>query len=816
MRNLAIVSLVFTLALAILFYPTLQGKHTIAWDFVTANLQPFAGDNPGNPKHGLAVDSAVQWEPFNRLYGEHLKRGVIPLYDPWNRFGNPTVGPTWAGTLNPFKLILFRWFDPGTAHDLLLIIHLFLCGIGCWLFFTRLGADGVGALFGSLAFTFSAHLMVWAPLEFTPVVSAGLPFVLYFLLRAFQEKTLAWSGPAGVVLGLVLLSAHAQWALYAALAALLAVACFAWEFQYSPGTLFPDPSQGSQSPGPTKSNQFFFTVKTLLTLFLLAFLIAAPTLLSLAELSADSERASLSWFEDYTFRNPLQRLLLSFTFLHPGLFGAPDGSSSFYSFFATNANDFQGWAGSITLIFALTAFRLPAPLFLRALWLIAILSAFGTPVYLPIFYLVPGMKQMCATRILYLATFAAAGLAAFTITNLEQLLIRTRLHRLLAGLCFLGALTGLAPALLAHLFPAKIIALGASRAHTLLQLAKLNELVHWWQSSPLYYLPIIVLTITGIVLAGSRAEKNTSQSTSRVQYLFLILLTIEVLAYASHLLPQAAGAYPPRDDLQRLSVLASAYRVAQDGATGNFMPDVLKPYRIHDIGGKGPLYPRPVQEYLSRIEQRNVRSHAALTRFDSHLVTRAGVAYVLSDRENPPGFPEFLAPAADNPFTAPVQLFAVKGAVPRFRIVSKVENVSNLQDAFQWMENPRHDPAQTVCAENFSFNGPAAESVMLLPMPTEDNQLACLVEADKPVYLVILHYLPTGFHAYIDGQEVPWQRTDGIFAGLVVPAGAHEVVFRYQPDLITAGFIFQVSGLIFALFLVLIPSLNPLRKKSGE
>lgn len=795
MRTTARVGLLFLLVPLVLFFPLLQGEEFVAWDFVQANLLPFSQENSADPAHGLAVDSAVQWAPYNRLYGEHLQRGVIPFYDPWNRLGNPTVGPSWGGTLHPLKLILFRHFPPATAQALLLWLSLSLAGLGSWLFFRQLGAGDGGALFGALAFVFSGHLMAWLPLEFSATVSAGLPFSLYCLRRAWVESRVLWAVASGIILGLVLLSAHAQWALYAALAVALALVCWAWEYRAS--------SDGT--PGlPARGVAAVFAVKLGLAVFLFAFLVAAPTLLSLMELSADSERSALGWWEDYTFRHPFRRLLLAFTFLHPGLFGAPDGSSSFYGFFATNANDFQAWTGSLTLILALAALRLSAPLFLRLLWLLALLCAFGTPVYYPLYALVPGMKQMCATRILYLASFAVAGLAAFSFGQLASLSARPRLRRGMVAACMAAALFALIPSLVAVLFPERLLRIGAAAATGPRQLAKVNALIHWWQADPLYFLPILVLILGGLIIHRFPARPPQESWRSRLPALLLfMLLTVEILAYALHFLPHARDVFPPRADLERLSLLASAYRVAQDGASGRFMPDLLKPYRIHDLGGKGPLYPRPVQEYLSRIEGQILRSHACLTRFSSPLLARAGVAWLLSDRDDPPGYPEYLERAVENPFTSPVRLYHVRNAVPRFRAVARVEAVADRSEAFGWLEDPAHDPARVVCAEDFAFHGSVTAAVQLLPLPAEDNRLGCLTQSDAPFYLTVLHYLPAGFRAYLDGRDVPWQRTDAVFAGLVVPAGEHEVLFVYHPPALVTGFALQLSALLLILGMVL-------------
>ena len=42
--------------------------------------------------------------------------------------------------------------------------------------------------------------------------------------------------------------------------------------------------------------------------------------------------------------------------------------------------------------------------------------------------------------------------------------------------------------------------------------------------------------------------------------------------------------------------------------------------------------------------------------------------------------------------------------------------------------------------------------------------------------------LPTGWRAYVDGNETKIYRTNHDFMGIIVPAGQHKVEFRYAPE----------------------------------
>jgi hypothetical protein len=61
-------------------------------------------------------------------------------------------------------------------------------------------------------------------------------------------------------------------------------------------------------------------------------------------------------------------------------------------------------------------------------------------------------------------------------------------------------------------------------------------------------------------------------------------------------------------------------------------------------------------------------------------------------------------------------------------------------------------------------------------------------------------YYPAGWKAYIDGAEKPYFRTDYVLRGMIVPAGNHEITFRFKPASYTTGNTVQLaSSLIFIL-----------------
>ncbi len=64
-----------------------------------------------------------------------------------------------------------------------------------------------------------------------------------------------------------------------------------------------------------------------------------------------------------------------------------------------------------------------------------------------------------------------------------------------------------------------------------------------------------------------------------------------------------------------------------------------------------------------------------------------------------------------------------------------------------------------------------------------------------------MHY-PHGWQAYIDGDRVPHYRVNYALRGLIIPAGDHDISFRFEPQVIARGSSIQLAG--YGLFVLLL------------
>ena len=110
------------------------------------------------------------------------------------------------------------------------------------------------------------------------------------------------------------------------------------------------------------------------------------------------------------------------------------------------------------------------------------------------------------------------------------------------------------------------------------------------------------------------------------------------------------------------------------------------------------------------------------------------------------------------------------------------------------MADPNFDPAETLILEA----GDAA-STAAMPFRPSPAAITIPVNFTRAGWLLLADTDYPGWVASVDGQPVPIRHGDLAFRAVPVPAGAHTVLFDYQPASLRAGFALTLVGLGLAL-----------------
>lgn len=162
------------------------------------------------------------------------------------------------------------------------------------------------------------------------------------------------------------------------------------------------------------------------------------------------------------------------------------------------------------------------------------------------------------------------------------------------------------------------------------------------------------------------------------------------------------------------------------------------------------------------------------------------------------------------------------GALGNAWFVSEVQWVDNADAEMAALNN--FEPSRTAIVDCRFESLIDADAVLATPGDTimltsyKPNELRYKSEAANNRIAVFSEiYFPWGWNVTIDGNVVNEARANYVLRALTVPAGTHEIVFRFEPESIakTEGVAFASMGGILLLLLAAV-SMPFIRRKKGE
>jgi len=99
----------------------------------------------------------------------------------------------------------------------------------------------------------------------------------------------------------------------------------------------------------------------------------------------------------------------------------------------------------------------------------------------------------------------------------------------------------------------------------------------------------------------------------------------------------------------------------------------------------------------------------------------------------------------------------------------------------------------------------------------QPNQLNYIAENKNEALAVFSEiYYDKGWNAYIDGNLVPHIRADYVLRALKIPAGKHEIVFKFEPQTVVLGekIAYASSGVLYGALVLIVAVLYFMKKKN--
>lgn len=737
-----------------------QGRSMVPLDLLGV-MQPWAAHArelwpEGVRVHNPLLDSLQQYYPRRVYFQEALRGGWLPFWNPCVSGGTPFLATQQAAVFYPPAWLLALW-PPALQFGWSALLHQGAAALGGYWFLRQQALGRPAAAAGALAFALNGFVVVWlAYPNVTQWTLCWLPVALALFEWDYRRPQGARAALAALVLALGVLGGHGQSSCY------LLLGWGAWALVRCAG-----------GPRPLAA-----LARHALLPGLLALALCAAHLAPALEYLPRTDRGDrVTWEAVVRAGMPAAQL---WTMLLPRLFGdgtlafgqlswLPHGEKSglafversFYPGIAVlalaGAAGYGARGGGDQRRLALFC-ALAAPL--------AVLLAMATPLYWPLWRVLPGFGNFTAVaRVVCLAAWPLACLAALGVE---------------------GAARGLGrPAAVAAL----LLALAAGAGHFIYGGAAPAEvsalLQRLGQPGPealavrdLVLALLFLATVAGISLA--RAAGRLAPGSAGALLAATVALDLAAFGYSFNPATDPALARAETPELAALRPLAG-------GAAGRFLsvgppgaeeepgmrmnPNLPGTYGLADLHGTDSFFPRRYVEWRVAAARAG-GGHWA--RAGSVALRAAGVRYYLLGRNVPvPG----LNPVSP---TAPT-VREDAAALPYARLHTHVQPLPPAALA-EALAQPDRAAAVALTGEPGGARFAGAPRVRPWNATRlSGNRLRLTGEAPAPGLLVVCEGFDPGWGAVVDGRAARVEPADLFLVGVPVPAGATTVELRYVP-----------------------------------
>jgi len=739
-------------------------------------------------------DSSSLYFPIFKFYSKQLKEGRLPLWMPTLSGGYPILANSTSLILNPFTIFLLL---PKSAlgYSWALIAKLFLAGLGLFLYLRLLKIRRIPALFGSAAYMFNSLAMLKLEIPWMTQCLWGIPFIFFFIEKTIRRKKLYFSMLAAIFLALQFVGGHPQTGLYVTLFVLL----------YALGKL----AIRIKRQGWQKNKKL-----TLLLIlpFVLLPLLSAMQLIPMFELQGQGHRTPN---EPPQWLSPAHLL----TAVIPKLFGSTKASFELIAKIERNILrafnlDFPlitlPYLGLAPLLFGLGAafkkFRADKYIkfFSRTVLALVILHL-TAPLWSRLARNIPFVNTMWNTyRLNVIYVFAFSILSAF---GFNYFLEKPRAFK----------------KIIAKILTILIVIFGFTTGSALIFQKYFKNILtesqdHFSFKSSTFYLPIILLLFIALLFIIFYKKKMKKRTLAILLFAITVCDLFLIGWFYNPILTKKNDVFPEIEAIELLQEDHTLYRVMETDGWHVIFPNSLSAYDISDVGLEENIYPLRYNEYMSFVESSERASldnpfhtNITLTRYNSPLLDVFNVKYIITPPDQAIKEKEFKLV-----YDQEVRIYENKKVLPRAFLVPQVKIIEDKKEILNALADPKFEPLQTAIFEEKpkieGSNNLQGSSLVITEYKSEEIKIKTRLTEDGFLILSDTYY--PGWQVLVDGEKDKIYRANYIGRGVALPAGDHEVVFRFKPKSVKLGFYISLLTLGIIMSITAITIFKKQKKNS--
>lgn len=757
-----------------------QGHSLVPTDLLHNLMLPYAASvKQVHVQNHYAMDPLTTDYPLGLFWQQSVRRGELPLWNPYILGGHPNLADSMQAVLGPFKL-LYLALPAERAFTLGIVLAFVLAGLFMFALLREIGRSHLASLIGSVAWALNSGFMMmyWR----APGVYCWIPLVVLLMERSARRESWGAAFGAGTVLGIAFLSGSIQTAMHLGFLCAAYGACLTWW------------QEDRARRGRVLARVLVVTV--------VGALMATPQWLPTLELmrldAYNDMQARGAWA---SWRHTLLGLPALITFVFPALTGSTETFDLLKVARASRA-DFTGYIGVVPFsLFVIAALLARRERRMRGLVLVLV-------TVLTIVFFTPLVKYVYH-RFFVVAVFAMALLAAYGADIVMEPApeIEPRIRRVwfgMSALCGAVAVGVLAVQGTVLLFGDRLMSAaqnyvaGQTQSHAFAFrpewfAERVHDFFHHYRLTNVeFWLPLVAAPCAAVCWRAFRRRRLSPEAFGTI----LILLTVADLSVLGRrVVPQSdLNRYPLQPASAVLSPLANdreLLRVDRWGPNAEyiFRPNSLMAYGLYDLWGNFSLAPETV-ESLAPVTNDHFNAILDLQNV-KYLITQSSVRLPEERFE--------LVTEADG-----VRLYRNLRCLPRFQFYGQWQIVPDRQQMLERMTADTFNPQETVFLEEAPLLTPSrlkASAIIQVERYTA-NRVVVRVNATRSGILLLADTWYPGWKARVDGQAAPLYRADHALRATVVPGGEHVVEFIYAPLLFrigaTVGLVTVVTAILLA------------------
>ncbi len=758
------------------------------------------------------LDVVQQYFPWRKFYAEQMRRGELPLWNPFMFCGTSFVGNGMSAIFYPPNL-LFVALPVERAFGWVAWLHLVLAGL--FMFgFLRQSLSPLSALTGAITFQLCGFFIAW--LAYLPLLCTAvwLPAALW-AMEAGRDGKVGNIALAGMALGMALLAGHPQVGFYVL-----------WAF----GVYLALRSLMARSLTP-----LLWGVAALA----LGLAFGSAQLLPLLEMARLSFRSGAEgWAAAAANRLPLDQFIRLFV---PSFFGDwRSGTHLVWDFARFNFVERTGYSGVIAFLLACLALSRRQTAKVKERWLGFCFAAFGL-----LAAAVPFVHRFMAlnllgtqafvgiSRALFLFDFGIAMLCAIGVETLtdagrgaqdeerESRQVGKSGDRQVVIANWLGLAIPL-------LLMAACVSYGVNEHadtafHPVLRDFTLSQLFRW-----------LLLTALGVLVIGvAFAAKSLPRHPPPASFLssliarflpcaFPLLVAADLLSFAWGQHPEAerAMAFFETPSIRWLKRNLGTQRFVAVGtdAIRHWTPsNTLMVYGLRDAQGSDSLMTMRIFRFLQAWDKHSPLHQAfAVRHFASPLLDLMAVRYVLAAVPLSPKERNGLRLVHEGEWW----VYENPDALPRAFVVTDWRWANSPDDALRQITRPDFAPHRWAILETLPLSSSLASSLpssvpsvasrppSLVPRPffrDAVNRLEVVARLPQSAALVLADGAYPSWQAWAKGSDGRWQPltvfiADYAFRAVLLPSGDWRVLWVYFPASVVVGLFLSLAawGMIVA------------------